>query len=312
MELLKENTTMFNWSYFTCSCCTTFKFWAHAFSTNEYLINRVTDIFPSLCHTLPQAEPSILSPPHPELITYNLLISRYSNPNLHHFKSCFLRQFTISPFPASQLPPLVNKSQFCCHLTDILLAINRCFGLKKTVMALSTSIRPNLGPKVFIKKSNTLVTASHGVVPISVHSWIIDSGATHHMTSCSKMFSSYNSRVGNKKVKISNGSLSTIDEIGTIKLIPLIILHNVLHVPNLSCNQLSISKITSNHQCQVNFYPSYCVSGVGRMIGSAKERDGLYYFDDELDLSKQCPNTCLNSTFDALRTPKWKEAALRK
>ncbi|RDX76751.1 hypothetical protein CR513_43234, partial [Mucuna pruriens] len=32
------------------------------------------------------------------------------------------------------------------------------------------------------------------------------------------------------------------------------------------------------------------------MIGSAKERDGLYYFDDGPNFSKQCPNTCLNST----------------
>ncbi|RDX98507.1 hypothetical protein CR513_18547, partial [Mucuna pruriens] len=82
----------------------------------------------------------------------------------------------------------------------------------------------------------------------------------------------------NKKVKIVDGSLSAI------KLTPLITLHNVHHVPNLSCNLLSISKITPNHQCQVNFY-SYCVFQeltIGRIIDN---------------LSKQCPNTCLNSTF---------------
>ncbi|RDY14050.1 hypothetical protein CR513_00942, partial [Mucuna pruriens] len=33
------------------------------------------------------------------------------------------------------------------------------------------------------------------------------------------------------------------------------------------------------------------------MSMSAKEKDELYYFDDGPDLSKQYPNTCLNSTF---------------
>ncbi|RDY14205.1 hypothetical protein CR513_00766, partial [Mucuna pruriens] len=93
----------------------------------------------------------------------------------------------------------------------------------------------------------------------------------------------------NKKVKMVDDSLLAIAEIENIKLTPLITLHNVLRVPNLSCNMLSISKIISNHQCQE--------LTTRRMIGSAKEKDGLYYFDDGPDLSKQCLNTCLDSTF---------------
>ncbi|RDX57765.1 hypothetical protein CR513_62970, partial [Mucuna pruriens] len=58
-------------------------------------------------------------------------------------------------------------------------------------------------------KSNTLATTFHGVVPISVHSWIIDFGTIDHMTGCSKMFS-YNLYAGDKKVKIANDSLSAI------------------------------------------------------------------------------------------------------
>ncbi|RDY13278.1 hypothetical protein CR513_01831, partial [Mucuna pruriens] len=119
-----------------------------------------------------------------------------------------------------------------------------------------------------VQKGNTLVTTFLGVVPISVHSWIIDSGETNHMIGCSKMFSSYNPCASNKKVKIADGSLSTIARIEIIKLTSLITLHNVLH-------ELTIK----------------------RMIVSAKERDRLYYFDDGPDLSKQCPNIFLNSTF---------------
>lgn len=32
------------------------------------------------------------------------------------------------------------------------------------------------------------------------------------------------------------------------------------------------------------------------MVSSAKKKDGLYCFDDEPNLRKQCPNTCLNYT----------------
>ena len=34
---------------------------------------------------------------------------------------------------------------------------------------------------------------------------------------------------------------------------------------------------------------------MGRMIGRAKEKDGLYSFDDGLDLSRQFQSTSVNS-----------------
>ena len=82
--------------------------------------------------------------------------------------------------------------------------------------------------------------------------------------------------------------------------LPLITLQDVLCVPNLSCNMLSISKFTYDNQCRSNFYSSYCDFQnltTGRMIGSAKEKDGLNYFDDETDLSRQFQSTNVNSVF---------------
>ena len=104
-------------------------------------------------------------------------------------------------------------------------------------------------PKLsFVQYGNPLITAFFGVVPNSIHSWIIDSGATDHMTGCFKMFSSYSPCAGNKKAKLADGSLSAIARTRTIKLTSLITLQDVLHDPNLSCNLLSISKFTSDHQ----------------------------------------------------------------
>ena len=120
------------------------------------------------------------------------------------------------------------------------------------------------------------------------------------MTGCFKKFSSYSPCAINKKVKLVNGLLSAIARIGTIKLTSLITLHDVLHVPNLSCNLLSISKFTYDHQCQANFYCSYCEFQkltTRKMIDNAKEKDELYYFDDGPNLSREFQSTCINSVY---------------
>lgn len=86
----------------------------------------------------------------------------------------------------------------------------------------------------------------------SVHSsdpWIINLGATNHMTGSAKLFVSYTPCAGNQKIKIAYGSLSAITRKGFIIISPSITLHDVLHVPNLSCNLFSVSKLTHDLQC---------------------------------------------------------------
>lgn len=48
--------------------------------------------------------------------------------------------------------------------------------------------------------------------------WIIDIGASDHMTCSSHSFISYSPCPGNYKVKIANSSLSTVVEKGSIKI----------------------------------------------------------------------------------------------
>ncbi|KAH9796154.1 retrovirus-related pol polyprotein from transposon RE1 [Citrus sinensis] len=119
--------------------------------------------------------------------------------------------------------------------------------------------------------------------------WIIDSGATDHMTGCIHFFSSYAPSPDHFKVRIADGSLSVVAGMGTIKITPSIILKSVLHVPKLSCNLLSVSKITKDLNCVAHFSHSSCefqdlISG--RRIGSAREHGGLYYFED-FNVNKQ-------------------------
>jgi len=76
----------------------------------------------------------------------------------------------------------------------------------------------------------------------------------------------------------------------SIVLSPLLTIQHVLHVPNLSCNFLFVSKLTKNENCQTLFFDIHCVFQdliSGQIIGSAKQSCELYYFEDEPETRHQ-------------------------
>ena len=127
-----------------------------------------------------------------------------------------------------------------------------------------------------------------GVIPN--HTWIVDSGATDHMTGDFSLLSSYKPCAGNFKIKVVDGSLSAVAGKCSIVLSPQLTIQDVLHIPNLSCNLLSINKLTKNKNCQTLFFDNYYVFHdliSGQIIGSAKQSGGLYYFEDEPETRHQ-------------------------
>ncbi|KAK0578140.1 hypothetical protein LWI29_005730 [Acer saccharum] len=70
--------------------------------------------------------------------------------------------------------------------------------------------------------------------PLNSEIWIIDSGATNHMTNNASQFNTYTPSPGNRKIKVVYGTLAIVAGYGTIYLTPSLILKNVLHVPKLS------------------------------------------------------------------------------
>lgn len=130
----------------------------------------------------------------------------------------------------------------------------------------------NSNPSCSLAQSGNFFTAAVACSK-SNGSWILDSGATDHMTGTSEFFSSYTPCAGNQKVKIADGSFAVVAGKGTVSISPFLNLKDVLHVPHLSYNLLSISKLTFDHNCRVNFWASRCefqdlISG--EMIGGAK------------------------------------------
>ena len=95
------------------------------------------------------------------------------------------------------------------------------------------------------------INASHRVY---ANSWIIDSGATDHMTSKSQLFHTYTPSPSNKKIAVANGSLATVAGFGDIYITSTLILKNVLHVLRLSANLVSIQKLIHDLKCYAIFF----------------------------------------------------------
>ena len=129
---------------------------------------------------------------------------------------------------------------------------------------------------------STLLCGLNASEKVSFDSWIIDSGATDQMTHSPSQFITYSPCPSNRKILVADGSSITVAGLGDIQITPQLILKNVLHVPKLSTNLISIQKITNDINCDVTFYPTHCVFQdriLGKKIGLAKEKDGLYYLE---------------------------------
>ncbi|RDX87540.1 hypothetical protein CR513_30982, partial [Mucuna pruriens] len=109
-------------------------------------------------------------------------------------------------------------------------------------------------------------------VPQSI--WILDFGATVHMTPFPSYFTSY------LKYPKSNLLSCSYARSDNVQLHSSLSLYNVLHVPKLANNLISIHRLIQDWNYAVTFFRSHCVIHeltTGRTIGVAKEQGDLYY-----------------------------------
>ncbi|KAL5783022.1 hypothetical protein ACOSP7_008051 [Xanthoceras sorbifolium] len=149
--------------------------------------------------------------------------------------------------------------------------------------------QPSIGSGSLAQKGNYLTALNVRKENLS-HHWIVDSGASDHMTGNRKLFHVFQPCSGNYTVRITDGSLSKVTGIGSIKISGQITLNSVLLVPNLDCNLLSISKFTKEQNSVAKFLPNCCVfqdSVSGMTIGSAKVCLGLYILEANYNQGRQ-------------------------
>lgn len=110
--------------------------------------------------------------------------------------------------------------------------------------------------------------------------WILDTGASDHMTPHSKAM--LNVKLINflPKITLPNGNSSDITQIGQVKLNSGIVLKDVLCVPSFKFSLLSIPKLTKDNNCVAIFFPKLCVLQdltTRKVLGLGKKIAGLYH-----------------------------------
>ncbi|KAK2975037.1 hypothetical protein RJ640_002466 [Escallonia rubra] len=129
---------------------------------------------------------------------------------------------------------------------------------------------------------------------VTNNAWIIDSGATDHMTFDSRQVSTLK-QSSQKFVTTANGTPAPIVGEGHLPLTSNMNLDSVLVVPSLDYNLLSVSQITTALFCVVIFWPNFCVFKdirTRQTIGCGVRRGKLYYLDlvsKSSDKQRQAP-----------------------
>ena len=101
----------------------------------------------------------------------------------------------------------------------------------------------------------------------------LDSSATDHMTPHSSLLTSFVS-LSDNHITIANGTHVPIHERGNVSLLSSLSLKDVLYVPKLSNNLISIRKLTHDLNCSITFFPTHCTFqdlATGKLIGVVKE-----------------------------------------
>ncbi|KAJ0049052.1 hypothetical protein Pint_16420 [Pistacia integerrima] len=128
-------------------------------------------------------------------------------------------------------------------------------------------------------------------------SWILDTGASHHMSHCIEQLVDLASPAVSPSVKLPNGHVSEVSHIGSCFLNPTQKLTNVLYVPDFKFNLISIAKLTKDLSCYVSFFPDFCVIqdlSNGQVKGIGRQTEGLYFLLPPLP-SAQPPSELVHS-----------------
>ena len=151
--------------------------------------------------------------------------------------------------------------------------------LKDTLGQISLALQQIL--KVTSSTSGAAIASSS---PPGTYSWILDSGASFHMTPHENALTNVHANSKLSCVSTADGTFLKINGIGTLdsKNIQNFLVPKVRIVPKLNLNLFSVSQI-ADHGCEISFSSQGCfVQDLrsGKRIGQGHRKGDLYFMDN--------------------------------
>lgn len=141
--------------------------------------------------------------------------------------------------------------------------------------------------KLFPHLHQSRPSAHHTTVPSPTHApWIVDSGASHHVTSQLSNLALHQPYEGPDDIQIGDGSGLSITHTGSTFISPSFSLSNVLCVPSINQNLISVAKFCRSNHTSIEFLPSYFVVKdlrTGTPLLHGKNRHDLYEWPASLN-----------------------------
>jgi hypothetical protein len=93
-----------------------------------------------------------------------------------------------------------------------------------------------------------------GLLPVAHNRWILDSGATHHITSSPTSLKHVYKNMSLAPASLPSGDVARITVTGSIQFNNSFQLNNVLYVPSFKVDLMSVGKTTDDLHCSVFFF----------------------------------------------------------
>jgi hypothetical protein len=127
-------------------------------------------------------------------------------------------------------------------------------------------------------------TQTHALASTYRHhvSWVMNSGASKHVTGESHFLTTYTLYAHPKTIQIADGTSQPIHGVGSVECTSSISLSSVLHVSSFPVNLLPVSSIIDQFKCIVIFDEHFCVflkKQTGRRIRTGVRCNGLWYIN---------------------------------
>lgn len=118
----------------------------------------------------------------------------------------------------------------------------------------------------------------------TIHEWIVDSGASDHMTCSLHLLHNVKSAPANLTIKLPTGATACITHIGDTVLNCGLVMLNVLYVPQFAHNLMSVTKLSKDNKCEVLFRERKClvVDDNFRTVCVGHLRNNLYYLSNSV------------------------------